>query len=215
LHKIGALFIFVIMKMKFFMFTMRGIKTALLTAIFISGFNCFSQTDAASIIASKEDAEERYKRLSSAIEELQAGHAALRKRVSDLEETVQKLREELQRATNGLVTRSDLAVLGEKIVELDKSREADKKLILDQLTKLGASLKNLHTAPAPAPSTSAAPEKGYEYVIQPGDTLSKIVKAYNDNGIRVTLKQVQEANPGLNPNSLKVGQKIFIPAPGK
>ncbi|MGC8829610.1 MAG: LysM peptidoglycan-binding domain-containing protein [Verrucomicrobiia bacterium] len=204
------------MKMNFFMFTIRGLKRALLTAVLMSSFNCFCQTDAASIIASKEDAEERYKRLSSAIEELQAGHAALRKRVSDLEETVQKLREELQRATNGLVTRADLATLAEKIVELDKSREADKKLILEQLSKLGASLKNLHSAAPPqvAPAPTVA-EKGYEYVIQPGDTLSKIVKAYNDNGIKVTLKQVQEANPGLNPNSLKVGQKIFIPAPTK
>lgn len=177
----------------------------------------YAQTDAASIIASKEDAEERYKRLSSAVEELQAAHAALRKRVGELEETVQKLREELFRITNGLASRADLALLTEKLAELDKGREADKKLILEQLSKLGASLKNLHTAPPPAPATtsSSAVEKGYEYVIQPGDTLSKIIKAYNENGIKVTLKQVQDANPGLNPNALKIGQKIFIPAPSK
>jgi LysM repeat protein len=177
---------------------------------------CAQTTDAASAIASREEAEERYRRMASAIEDLQAGHAALRKRVLELEDTVAKLREELYRATNNAVTRADLAALADKIVELDKSREADKKLILDQLEKLGASLKNIkvHTPPPP-PKESAVPEKGYEYVIQPGDTLSKIVKAYNDAGIKVTLKQVQDANPGLNPNALKVGQKIFIPAPGK
>jgi LysM repeat protein len=31
----------------------------------------------------------------------------------------------------------------------------------------------------------------------------------------VTTDQILKANPGLNPNSLKVGQKIFIPAPAK
>lgn len=189
---------------------------AIFLAILLNTAQMNGQTaDAASVIASREEAEERYRRMVSAIEELQAGHAALRKRVLDLEETVARLREELYRATNGIVTKAELAALAEKLVELDKSRESDKKLILEQLAKLGASLKNLHT-PAPAPSKeSTIPEKGYEYVIQPGDTLSKIVKAYNDAGIKVTLKQIQDANPGLNPNSLKVGQKIFIPAPGK
>ncbi|MCX7872111.1 MAG: LysM peptidoglycan-binding domain-containing protein [Verrucomicrobiae bacterium] len=172
-------------------------------------------TDAASIVASREEAEERYKRMASAVEELQAGHAALRKRVLELEETVARLNEELRRATNNVVSKAELAALAEKLVELDKSRESDKKLILEQLTKLGASLKNLHTTPPPSQKESSIPEKGYEYVIQPGDTLSKIIKAYNDAGIKVTLKQIQDANPGMNPNSLKVGQKIFIPAQNK
>lgn len=188
--------------------------TIFLTSIIGIGEVRGQTAGAASIIASSEEAEERYKRMVSAIEELQAGHAALRKRVLELEETVAKLREELYRATNGTVSKAELAALAEKLVELDKSRESDKKLILDQLARLGASLKNLHVSPPP-PKESNVPEKGYEYVVQPGDTLSKIVKAYNDAGIKVTLKQVQDANPGLNLNSLKVGQKIFIPAPVK
>jgi septal ring factor EnvC (AmiA/AmiB activator) len=95
------------------------------------------QTDAASAIAAKEDFEERYRRMSAAIDELQAGHAALRKRVLELEEIILKLKDELARSTNGLASKSDLALLADKIVELDKSREADKKLILEQLSKLG------------------------------------------------------------------------------
>lgn len=191
------------------------IVAILLVVVSGSGIVSGQTTDAASAIASREEAEERYKRMASAIEELQAGHAALRKRVLELEETVAKLKEELYRATNGVVSKAELAALAEKIVELDKSRESDKKLILEQLEKLGASLKNLRVHTPSPPKETATAEKGYEYVVQPGDTLSKIVKAYNDAGIKVTLKQVQDANPGLNPNALKVGQKIFIPAPGK
>jgi LysM repeat protein len=42
-----------------------------------------------------------------------------------------------------------------------------------------------------------------------------LAKAYRDQGIKVTSEQILKANPGLNPNTLKVGQKIFIPAPAQ
>ena len=48
-----------------------------------------------------------------------------------------------------------------------------------------------------------------------GDTLSIIAKAYRDQGIKVTTDQILKANPGLDPKSLKVGQKILIPAPAQ
>jgi LysM repeat protein len=55
-------------------------------------------------------------------------------------------------------------------------------------------------APAPAPS-------GTEYVVIKGDSLWKIAKK---NG--VTLKALEEANPGVDAAKLKVGQKLVIPA---
>jgi LysM repeat protein len=39
------------------------------------------------------------------------------------------------------------------------------------------------------------------------------VQAYKDQGIKLTEKQILSANPGLVPEKLKVGQKIWIPAP--
>ena len=56
---------------------------------------------------------------------------------------------------------------------------------------------------------------GYEYSIQRNDNLSIIAKAYRDQGIKVTTDQILKANPGLDPKNLKVGQKIFIPAPAQ
>ena len=50
-------------------------------------------------------------------------------------------------------------------------------------------------------------------MIQSGDTLSVIVKAYAEKNIKVTVDQIVAANPGLNPKRLRVGQKVFIPAP--
>jgi len=65
-------------------------------------------------------------------------------------------------------------------------------------------------APTEKPDVS---DKGFEQVVKPGDTLSAIVKAYQDKNIKITMEQVLKANPGLKPEKLHPGQKIFIPAP--
>ena len=59
------------------------------------------------------------------------------------------------------------------------------------------------------------PQKGFEHVIERGQTLSAIVEAFRSKGIKVTLKQVLDANPNINEKKLAVGQKIFIPLPEK
>jgi Tfp pilus assembly protein FimV len=60
-------------------------------------------------------------------------------------------------------------------------------------------------------TTPAVPQKGYDYTIEPGDTISAIVKAYRARGVQVTTTQIIAANPKINPNALIVGKKIFIP----
>jgi LysM repeat protein len=74
------------------------------------------------------------------------------------------------------------------------------------------STDNPSDKPAPGP-TDKVSDKGFEYVIQDGDYPAKIVKAYAAKNIKVTVKQILDANPGLNPNKMIIGQKIFIPAP--
>lgn len=63
------------------------------------------------------------------------------------------------------------------------------------------------------PADNGKPENGYNYSIQDGDYLAKIVSKLNKQGIKVTIPQVKDANPGVNWNKLKVGQVVFIPAP--
>jgi LysM repeat protein len=64
--------------------------------------------------------------------------------------------------------------------------------------------------PPPAPKK----EKGYSHVVAPGETVTMIVQAYRDQGVKVTAAQIRKAN-GLTPDSvLKPGQKLFIPKPG-
>jgi LysM repeat protein len=59
---------------------------------------------------------------------------------------------------------------------------------------------------APAPIVPAGPTT--EYAVKKNDSLAKIAKAKG-----VTLKALQQANPGVDPRKLKVGQKIQVPAP--
>ncbi len=60
--------------------------------------------------------------------------------------------------------------------------------------------------PAPVTPAAPAPTEG-EYVVVKGDTFSKIAK---ENG--TTVKAIEDANPGVTPTRLKVGEKLVIPA---
>ena len=55
-------------------------------------------------------------------------------------------------------------------------------------------------------SHATAPASSTVHVVQPGDSLSKISKHYN-----VRMAAIVNANPGLNPDRIRVGQKINLP----
>ena len=62
--------------------------------------------------------------------------------------------------------------------------------------------------PPPAPVAPPTPPPAEsEYVVVKGDTFAKIAKA---NG--VTLKALEDANSGISPTRLKIGQKLVLPA---
>ena len=178
------------------------------------------QDAAAAAQAEREAAEERYKRLNSAVEDLLAAQTEQQKRIATLAKELESLREQQTHPNTSYASQEDLKRLAEKILEIDKKREADKELILKEIGKLGKNLSAPATRPRTpiadaAPSSTTEKGKGYEYEIESGDTLSVIVLAYQKKNIKVTLDQISKANPGLNPNKLKVGQKIWIPAPDK
>jgi len=59
-----------------------------------------------------------------------------------------------------------------------------------------------------APISPAPVATAIEYTTRKGDSFAGIAKA---NGI--TVKELQQANPGVDSRKLKVGQKIQVPAP--
>lgn len=67
-------------------------------------------------------------------------------------------------------------------------------------------------APAPAPAVAepvvVAP-KQRSYVVQQGDTLTSIARAHYGDGNK--WRAIASANPNINPDAVRVGQKLVIP----
>ena len=185
-----------------------------------------------------EDAatEERLKQLAGKIEDLIAGQEAQRKQIANLARELESLREQQNKPNTSYASQEDLKRLGKTIEEVDRKRIDDYEKIgvtLEKIKKtLETPIKSSRSTPAQttdhgtgerdrtgnSSSTAKAadkPEKGFDYTVQSGDTLSAIVAAYKEKGIKVSEKQIMAANPSLVPEKMKVGQKIWIPAPEK
>jgi hypothetical protein len=163
---------------------------------------------------------ERLQRLSGLVEDLLASQASMQKRLSALTDQIHAVREEGSRAGDRLndrfATREELRKLAESVRELDRKREEDKRLILEEIKKLAQTPVVVPRDTPKAPAREAAPStpgKGYTYTIKKGDTISAVVAAYRANGVKVTVDEVIKANPHLKPNALAEGAEIFIPDP--
>ncbi|MGB7749420.1 MAG: LysM peptidoglycan-binding domain-containing protein [Verrucomicrobiia bacterium] len=178
--------------------------------------------------AQDDATQQQINKLNGQIQDLLDAQAVQGKRIDALEKEISDLRDKASQPPPATDTASaaDLKKLADQVQEIDRKRQEDRELILKEIEKLGkvsgspaASHKAPPTLSTPAldnPTPAATgPQKGYEYKVAAGDTLSIIAKAYRDQGIKVTTDQILKANPGLNPNTIKVGQKIFIPAPAK
>jgi LysM repeat protein len=174
-----------------------------------------------SMARGQEDAtQQQIDKLNGQIQDLLEAQATQTKRIEALEKEIGGLRDQLNQP-GVTANQDDLKKLAAQVREIDKKRQDDRELILKEIEKLGKTsglsgrklTPTATTNPATSGPTAGGKESGYEYRVSAGDTLSIIAKAYRDQGIKVTSDQILKANPGLNPNTLKVGQKIFIPAP--
>ena len=166
--------------------------------------------------------EERLNKLSGKIEDILASQEALRKQVSDLSRELESVRELASKPMGNWATQENLDRVAKNVEEVDRKRRADSELVQKQLEKLRELLltplpqaKSKHSPPPTDDHVSdkpVKPEEGVEYVVKPGETLSAIVQACREQKIKVTQKQILDANPGLKPDLVRAGQKIFIPA---
>jgi LysM repeat protein len=196
--------------------------------------------DSPAALAERQEAEENYKRLNARLDDLFAANETLHKRLNALQDELRKLGDEVSRThdrTKDAANQESIRQLAKAIEEVDRKRIADNERVvatLDGLKKaLGeraAAAPRLSTPPTttvsppaaakpPAATTAKPPtgrspdEKGWTYTIRANDTLSHVVALLNKQGIKVSQKQIMDANPGVNWNRLQVGQSIFIPTP--
>jgi chromosome segregation ATPase len=189
----------------------------------------------AAAIAEKQEMEERYKQISSDVQGLTTGQAALQRKVSALESEIRSLRDEIARLQQSAgvkyASQDDLQRLVKAVQDADQKRLKDNQELRQAIETIGRNVATAPVTPAPRaprptpavpanPPDGAAPVvKGFEHVVQKGEFLSTIISAYNEklkeSGAkeRITLKMVEDANPGLKPNSMRVGQKIVLPDP--
>ena len=154
-------------------------------------------------------------RLAQQFDQLAANHESLVGRLARLEEGS---------AVGDL--RAEIAALKAQIADLRREQETMRREIVADLAKRIAALPRPAPAPQPTYTPPAAPptRKGgaprpapppqpeytgsyYEHEVKPGQTLSEISKGFD-----VPIQKILQANPGLKPNALRVGQKIRVPA---
>jgi len=204
-------------------------KRQVILFVFLAGFsaNALKAQDSPASLAERQEAEERYKRITADIEDLKTTMLSYQQRLNEQREEIRKLNEELARANSNkdLATRDDLKHLVDKIKEVDEKRLADAANVMGQFEKLQKLLAPPGTPKAnpPAPAPSGKPpvepksgnEKGYEYIIRSGDNPRVISAGLAKQGVKVSPQQIIDANPAIKDwAKLRIGQKIFIPSHG-
>ena len=177
----------------------------------------------APVFGQESATQQQLDKLSGQFQDLLEAQAQQGKRLDALAKEVGELREKVNapKQTEDNASASDLKALAEKVQEVDRKRQKDNEGISRQIENLGKVVAGapIHVKPTPnrpPPSEAGTPEMpqtGHYYVVQAGDTWQAIAKAYSDQGVKVTWRQLVKANPKMNPDMLIVGKKIFIPDP--
>jgi septal ring factor EnvC (AmiA/AmiB activator) len=178
-------------------------------------------------ISKAQDAatEERLNKLSGEIQNLMELQATQSKRIEALSKELLAVQQEQQnKPVVNYASQDDVKQLAAKLQEVDRKRQEDNALLLKELKNLGKTLsagppKKIAVSPNPASAGNetgtanpASLEKWFEHVVQAGETPGEIAKAYSaEKNIKVTVKDILAANPGLVPERMLVGQKIRIP----
>ena len=206
-----------------------ALVTVLLAGCSLASFAADSFSDVA-VLATQREAEERYRRLTADIQNIQETQEVLLKRQDDfrqrldrLADDIRTLKDEQSRSSGNSVSRDELRKYVEKLKEMDEKREGDKRLILENI-------KDLAKMPAAPPAESkptsrraAEPpdEPVLLYTIKDNDRLDDIIAAFNKDyflkqGLpKVTKAEILKANPGLKPDLLIKGKKLRIPDKSK
>ncbi len=112
---------------------------------------------------------------------------------------------ELGSAIAGKASAADVQAINADLAAFKSASEANNKSFTDAITALQTVAKK---APAPSAGDKGGKATGGvagpgEYAVAKGDTLGGIAKKAG-----LSLKALQDLNPGVNPNRLQIGQKL-------
>ena len=138
--------------------------------------------------------------LQHTIEQLRERLEAGEQRQEHLAEALDSLRRELGQARGEYD--DGLHALARRLDELDAARAEDRQQVINRISEQVAAMLKQNRAAVNARRT----ESGFGHVVASGQTLSEIAKAYN-----VDVSVITKANGISDPNSIRVGQELFIP----
>jgi LysM repeat protein len=164
--------------------------------------------------------EERVNKAAGDVQALQVNYERLQQEVASV-------RQQLSSAAAGSgLTATEIQRLDSRINAVDNARKHDSEVIINQVTaeiqKMGGSASGVSrrassagagatpaarvpTGKKSATSSGSGGEQGYEHVIEKGQSLSAIAKAYG-----TTVDAIKKSN-NLKGETIYVGQKLFIP----
>ena len=135
-------------------------------------------------------------RLAALEENAREARAATRREMTRVQsEHAERLRE----------LESRVRQLEKLVAELSRQRARDREEIINTLSRSMEKAIRRYCRGGGSTTYHVSGE-GYEHVVQPGETLSEIAKAYG-----VTVQAIVAANDIADPDRLQVGQKLFIP----
>ena len=105
-------------------------------------------------------------------------------------------------AVAGKANSADVQAIAADLAATKQATEANEKSLSGEIE----SLKKIVSAKPAGPKQTgngAAPAGPGEYAVAKGDTLGSIAKKAG-----ISLKALQDLNPGVNPNRLQIGQKL-------
>lgn len=107
-----------------------------------------------------------------------------------------------------LVEKTDLGPPGEAEWVEDQSPET---MEIDSTTTNESNPAEMGNSPANESQLPPPGQPRWRYVIHRGDTLMSAIRAFARQGLEVSVQEVVDANPGLTPNLVFIGQVIFAP----
>jgi TolA-binding protein len=124
--------------------------------------------------------------------------------------------DQLHCASTNLATRSDLAECVGRLGQIEFGLRRAQETNYQAICALVEGMLAPASAPGPGASGTNRTLKAEPYIVQSGDTLLKIIGRMNDvlakGGLpELTADQIVRANPGLNPDRIRIGQMLLIP----
>lgn len=195
-----------------------------------------AEVDAQDVLILKQTVQTQQEALDS----LRLRIAALETQNLEARREMDTIRRANSALSRDLVTQEQLKALVAKLEQVDTNRRRDSERLFEAMKKIidtpptplpptvhhPAPERSPKRPPAdagdgdsgkpegkPAPPAVELPSESYQHVVKPDETLSEILIAYRkEYGLKTSIAHVVAANPGLNPNRLKSGKTIIIPA---